>query len=235
MTRLLPIALLVVDCMPSAEMAPAPAPVPGRSLADLALSSGFILPLLTVAGITGIVLAVRRWLELRPGRLAPEELQRSLEGKLHGADLEGGLELAVRSRTVLGELVASGLHLRRAGLDEMLANVERATTRESLRLGNRVANLARLGGVALLVGLFGTIIGLMSTLQVIEVLKAPTVNDFVVGTSESLASFALGLFVGLFCFVAFFWLDSRLTQRTLAVRDLAEELVRDAAEKAHKA
>ncbi len=47
---------------------------------------------------------------------------------------------------MLGELVASGLYLRGAGLDEMLANVERTAAKELLRLGNRIANLARLGG-----------------------------------------------------------------------------------------
>ena len=57
-------------------------------------------------------------------------------------------------------------------------------------------------------------------------------NDFVTGLNEALVCVALGLFVALFCFVAFFWLDARLTQRTLAVRDIAEELVHDAAEKA---
>jgi len=118
------------------------------------------------------------------------------------------------------------LHPEVPGLDEMLANVERATTRESLRLGNRVANLARLGGVVLLVDLFGTTAGLMSTLQVIEILKEPTVSDFVRGILEALVCAALGLVVALFCFVAFFWLDARLTQRCLEVRDIAEELVR---------
>jgi biopolymer transport protein ExbB len=206
--------------------------VPPRSFGELLLSTGFIAPLFALAGVVAFALALRRWLELRPGRLAPEGLQRSLEGALHGADLDAALELARKSGTLLGELVASGLDLRREGLDEMLANVERATTRESLRLGNRVANLARLGGLALLIGLFGTITGLMNTLRVIEILLAPTVGDFVRGISESLACVALGLLVAVFCFLAFFWLDARLTQRTLAVRDLAEELVRDAAERA---
>jgi biopolymer transport protein ExbB len=229
MPQLIP---LVLDWTLAADAARAPAPA--RSFGELVLASGMIGPLICLAGVFAFVLAVRRWLELRPGRLAPEALQRALEAKLHGAELEGGLELAVQSRTVLGELVAAGLHLRRAGLDEMLANVERATTRESLRLGNRVANLARLGGVALLIGLFGTIVSLMNLLAVLEILLAPTVNDFVTGVNEALVCVAFGLFVALFCFVAFFWLDSRLTQRTLAVRDLAEELVRDAAEKAHR-
>jgi len=232
MTRfLLPPALFALDWTPAASAGQ----TRGRSFAELVMASGIIGPLIAFAGLFAFALALRRWLELRPARLAPEALQRGLEAKFHGADLDGGLELAVQSRTVLGELVAAGLHLRRAGLDEMLANVERATTRESLRLGNRVANLARLGGVTLLIGLFGTIVSLMNLLAVLEILKAPTVNDFVTGVNEALVCVAFGLFVALFCFVAFFWLDSRLTQRTLAVRDLAEELVRDAAEKARRA
>jgi hypothetical protein len=57
-------------------------------------------------------------------------------------------------------VIGSGLYLREAGLDEMLANVERGAAKESLRLGNRVANLARFGsGAVLLIGLFGTTLG----------------------------------------------------------------------------
>jgi hypothetical protein len=98
-------------------------------------------------------------------------------------------------------------------------------------LGNRVANLARLGGIVLLVALYGTIPALMNELQTISLLKAPVPGDFAIAASEALASVAFGLVVALFCFVAFFWLDARLTQRTLAVREIAEELVHDAAEK----
>jgi len=225
--------LAALAWMPAENSLQTQAPVYGRSLFELWLSSGFVGPLLALGGCIAVVLALRRWLELRPDRLAPKALQQSLEATLHRGDVEAGLEAATGSRTVLGELVVAGLLLRRAGLDDMLSNVERASTREALRLGNRVANLARLGGVVLLVDLFGTTAGLMSTLQVIEILKEPTVSDFVRGILEALVCAALGLVVALFCFVAFFWLDARLTQRCLEVRDIAEELVREAAEKAH--
>lgn len=229
MTHLLPLLLLASGALPAAAGAQA---AHTRSLLALIQSSGFVGPLLALAGLAALVLALRRWLELRPGRLAPEALQRALEEALHRGELDAGLELAVRSRTLLGELVAAGLHLRRAGLDEMLANVERATARESLRLGNRLANLARLGGGAVLTGLLGTSAGLLSMLQVMESLKDPTAHDFILGIGPALVCVVLGLSVALFCFATFFWFDSRLTQRTLAVRDRAEELVREAAEKA---
>ena len=205
-------------------------PTPPSS-AQLFMATGFVGPLMVLAGAVALFIAIRRWLELRAGRLAPAELERKLDAAVHAGQLDQGLEHAVASHTLLGELVAAGLYLRKAGLDEMLANVERAATKESLRLGNRVANLARLGGVALLVGVFGTTTALMSTLFVIAQLKAPVPRDFTLGIGESLASTALGLMVALFCFVAFFWFDSRLTQRVLAVREVAEEMMRDAAER----
>ena len=206
-------------------------PPPPPSSAHLFMATGFIGPLMLLAGAVALFIAIRRWLELRAGHLAPAELERTLDAAVHAGQLDQGLERAVASHTLLGELVAAGLYLRKAGLDEMLANVERAATKESLRQGNRIANLARLGGVALLIGVLGTITGLMSVLFVIAQLKAPVPGDFTRGFGESLASTALGLMVALFCFVAFFWFDSRLTQRVLAVREVAEEMMRDAAER----
>ena len=198
---------------------------------NLFMATGFIGPLMLLAGAVALFLAIRRWLELRAGRLAPAGLERTLDAAVHAGQLDQGLERAFASHTLLGELVAAGLYLRKAGLDEMLANVERAATKESLRLGNRVANLARLGGVALLIGVLGTTTSLMNVFYMIARLKAPVPGDFTTGIAESLASTALGLMVALFCFVAFFWFDSRLTQRVLAVREVAEEMMRDAAER----
>jgi biopolymer transport protein ExbB len=225
MTRLVPSFLLLL-----ADPAQAPAP-PASGFVELFLATGFVGPLMALAGLVAVALAVRRWLELRPARLAPLELQRSLETAVHDGRLETGLEQAAKSRTLLGELVAAGLHLRRAGLDEMLANVERATAKEALRLGNRVASLGRLGGLAVLAGLFGTTESLISMLLVIQRLKAPLVGDFARGIGEALPCTALGLLVALFSFGAFFALDAKLTRNTLAVREIAEELMRDAAEK----
>ena len=71
----------------------------------------------------------------------------------------------------------------------------------------------------------------MSLLAVLGNLEEPTLSDFAAGVYVALVCIALGLLVAMLCFVAFFWLDSRLTQRTLAVRDLAEDLVREAAER----
>jgi biopolymer transport protein ExbB/TolQ len=114
----------------------------------------------------------------------------------------------------------------------MLGGVERAAAREALRLGNRVAMLARLGGIALLVAVLGATTAVMSMLRAIGALERPAVADFVQGLAPAFTCLALGLLVALVCYVAFFWLDASLTRRVLGVRDTAEELMRETIERA---
>ena len=194
-------------------------------------STGFIGPLIVIAGAFAFFVALRRWRELAPERLAPVSLQRGLVGALRAGEVARGLSEAAASRTVLGAFVADGLALHGGGLDEMLAGVERAAAREALRLGNRVATLARLGVIVLLLGLLGATTATMSMLEAVGALKQPLVSDFVAGLQPAFTCVALGIFVALFCYVAFFWLDSCITRRTLAVRDAAEDLMHEAAER----
>jgi biopolymer transport protein ExbB/TolQ len=188
-------------------------------------STGFVGILLLVAAAVGLTMALRRWLEQRLAHLAPPHLQKSLELAVRGGQVDAAAQQAEASRTCLGAMVAGGLRLRRAGLDEMLANVERVAMKESLRLGNRIANLSRLSGTILLLGVFGMVCALVNTFAVIQILKAPTVSDFAAGLSGALMSLAVALFIALGSYVAYFWLDSRLVRHTLLVREIAEELL----------
>jgi biopolymer transport protein ExbB/TolQ len=210
------------------QSSPAPRP---RGFVELFQTTGFVGPLILVLAIVALVLAIRRWLELASERLAPESLQRSLEASIRDGRPATGLERSTAGRTCLGTIVAAGLDLEKGGLDEMLANVERAAIKETLRYSNRIANLGRLGVVVLLIGLFGSVLGLMSTMAVLGRLSSPGLSDFAAGTGEALTCTALGLAIALPCFVAHFLLENRLARRTLAVREIAEELVRAAAAK----
>lgn len=195
-------------------------------------ATGFTGPLLVLLGLVALVMVIRRIVELRVTRLAPLELQKSLERAVHGGALDTALAQAMGSRTCLGQLVAAALQLRSAGLDEMLANVERAAARESMRYQNRIANLARAGVVILLIGVLGTVMGLISAASVLSMLKTLLPSDVVLGIGEALTCTAFALVVALFAFGAYFWLDSRLVQRVLAVREMAEEMAHEAAGRA---
>lgn len=200
-----------------------------RSFFSYFQATGFVGTALLVVTLVGVAMACRRWRELRIAGLAPDSLQKTIELAVRGQQYDQAAAQAEGSRTCLGDLVAAGLRLRRAGLDAMLANVERATAKASLRAGNRVANLARLGGGTLLLGVLGTVMSLINSASMLQVLKAPTTCDFVAGIAESLSSSAFALLVALASYIAYFWLDARAVHNILRVRDIAEELMHAAA------
>ena len=209
---------------------PSPAMPPRGGMLDLFLCTGFVGYLLVLLGGIAFVMALRRWLELRPATMAPESLQRSLEHAVRQGQIDQALAQASASRTTLGELVAAGLLLRSSGLDEMLANTERAAVKESLFRQVRAAGISRMGTTILLLGLFGTVLGLMSMLAMLASLKAPLASDFCQGIGESLASAAIGLLFALACGIAYGLISRQSVTRLLRVREIAEELLVEAAQ-----
>ena len=210
--------------------APSPAPAP-HGLLDYFACTGFVGPVLLLLGAAAAWLAVRRWLELRPTVMAPQDLQRLLELSTRGGQLDQAYTQASASRTTLGELVAAGLLMRSTGLDDMLANTERAAIKESLHHQARVVMISRLGTTILLMALFGSVTGLMNVMATLSRLKAPTFADCVIGIGESLASTAIGLLFALVCYWAYGLLSARAVTRLLAVREVAEDLLVEATAK----
>jgi len=203
--------------------------VPPPGLIDVFNETGFAGPALLLLGAVAATKAVRRWLALRPATLAPEGLQRGLEHAIRSKQPDQAVALAAASPSPLGRFVAAGLLLRSAGLDEMLANCERAAMKEALLRQAGAVGLARFGTVILMFAIFGTVLGLMSALEVLGILKAPTVQDAVTGIRESLGCTAIGLFLSLVCFGAWALLSSRAVTALHKVREIAEELLAEAA------
>jgi biopolymer transport protein ExbB/TolQ len=205
------------------------APPPPRTFATQFLGLGFVGPLLVLLALWGAVLCWRRRADLYPVRLAPPRLLQALEHALASGEIAVAGAHASASMSSLGSLVARGLQLHAGGLDEMLANCERAAMQEMLRLGDRIAAIARLGAIVLLLGALGTVLALLSAADRLGVMRDARVQDYTAAVGEALTNIAFAAFAALLLFAAFFALQSRLVHRLLAVRETAEDLLRRAA------
>jgi len=207
---------------------PLPRPEP-HSVFDYFLCTGFVGPMLLLLGVVAIVLTIRRWQALAPAATAPEALQRQLETAVRQGQVEQAFAQATASRTALGDLVAAGLTMRGAGLDDMLANTERAAIKESLERQAHAVVVSRLGTTILLLSIAGTVMGLMSTMAFVSAMKDPPGFVLLVGIGESLASTAIGLVLAILCYQLHGMLGSRSVTRLLRIREIAEELLVEAA------
>jgi biopolymer transport protein ExbB/TolQ len=197
------------------------------SLGSLFAVTGWVGPFMLLVAVLGIVLAVKRRMELAMSRLAPPSCATALER----AAREGPKALAAAAAadsSLLGVVVAAAAS-QAGSVEDMRAALDRALAREQLRRGNRMADITRLAWVVLLLGILGTLIGAIFALQGVASLKEPKSLDYAIGIAEALSCAAFGLFFSLILFGSFFLLDRALTRRTLAVAGIGEEIARLAA------
>jgi biopolymer transport protein ExbB len=116
--------------------------------------------------------------------------------------------------------------MRHAGYQEMIVGLEAAATEETFKLNTKISYLSLIGNVAPLLGLLGTVTGMISSFQVIETLKAPTPGDLAKGVYESLVNTTMGLFLAIVFLTAYFLFKNKVSRMCLSINLQAVDLLR---------
>ena len=110
-----------------------------------------------------------------------------------------------------------GLHTR---IDKVL---DVSLAREAERLERRLIFLATVGSAAPFVGLFGTVIGIMSSFQAIAGSKSTSLAVVAPGIAEALMATALGLLAAIPATIFYNKLSSDVSKITLRLESFADE------------
>jgi len=173
--------------------------------------------LLAVSFVGNAILLDRLLLHLRTRERFPE-LRDALEGRLRASDVRGALALVERDSLVRRVLRAGlsavdrGERRPTAVQEAMLA----ALAEQRVRYEARLAALSTIGNVAPLVGLLGTIIGIVGAFEGLARAGAAQAagNALVMrAIAEALATTAVGILVAVPAVVAFNGLKSALAAR----------------------
>jgi biopolymer transport protein ExbB len=111
----------------------------------------------------------------------------------------------------------------------MIGSLELAAAEETFRLQSKISYLSLLGNIAPLLGLLGTVTGMISSFQVIETLKAPTPKDLAGGVYESLVNTTMGLFIAIVFLVLYFIFKNKVTKLCLALNVEAVDVLKPVA------
>lgn len=123
----------------------------------------FMFPLLIVMAI-GLAIATERWLYLKRAKSENRKLWKNLLPLLNNGDYQGAEQLANDSSTAIGRVLGYGLSRSKSAANR--AEVEMAMEESLMEvtplLERRTHYLATFANIATLMGLLGTIIGLIS-------------------------------------------------------------------------
>lgn len=216
---------------PAAEAAPAAdgaAPVKKKTLLGWVYDSlgiGYLLIFLALS-VSLVSLFVMNMLAARRDTLCPQELVDSFEEKLNENDIQGAYDLARTDESVLGQVLSAGLAKLQRGYSKAIEGMQEVGEEESMKLEHRLSYMALIGNLSPMIGLFGTVHGMISSFQVIAVSEAtPKPAELAEGISTALFTTLIGLAVAIPAIAAYNLLRNRVARLLLEVGVNSENLL----------
>lgn len=197
-----------------------------KTLGELFAATGWVGYVMVVISVVGTAIFIENIVNIRREKLAPTALTEDLEALIDEEQFDQAVELCDEEGGYLSHLIGAALRMRHAGYNEMIAGLEAAAQEEKFKLDTKISYLSLVGNVAPLVGLLGTVTGMISSFQVIESMKAPTPGDLARGVYESLVNTTLGLSIAILFLTIFFFMKNKTTAIALSINLQAVDLLK---------
>jgi len=201
-----------------------------KSWFELFKTTGLVGYLMLTCSVVGTTLVIEHMVNLRREKVAPAILAGDLEALINEEQYDEAVELCDQEGGYLANLIGSALRMRHAGYEDMIGGLEAAANEETFKLNTKISYLSLIGNVAPLLGLLGTVTGMISSFQTIETLKAPTPGDLAKGVYESLVNTTMGLFVAIIFLTIYFLFKNKVSKMCLSINLQAVDMLRHLAE-----
>ncbi|NPA25543.1 MAG: hypothetical protein GXO34_06940 [Deltaproteobacteria bacterium] len=173
-------------------------------------AGGFLVWPILLVGLVALLLASERFIFLSRVKSNTDKVMGRIIELVREGEFERCLELLENRKGPVFRVLRAGLEARRASL-EVLENVlEEAILKELPRLEKFLPTLQVLAAIAPLLGLLGTVTGMINTFQVITVYGAGDPRMMSGGISEALITTKLGLTVAIPIILLHTWFARRV-------------------------
>ncbi|WP_066800732.1 MotA/TolQ/ExbB proton channel family protein [Moraxella oblonga] len=178
---------------------------------ELVKAGGILMLPIVICSIVALVIVIERGRKLGFSKVAPSQLREQLIAQLCGKDgLTRNQLLSVKEHSPLGDILATGLLYRKYGVDSMTMHMQNRASVQIANLEKNINMLGTIGAVAPLLGLLGTVLGIISSFLAITngAMQDPTM--LAAGVSQALITTAAGMFVAIPALMAYRFYQRRI-------------------------
>ena len=178
---------------------------------------------LLLSSLLVVAIIVERLINLRASKvLSPTTVER-ISGLIEGGRTDRAVKVCREHPGLFSSIVLAGLEIAGRGEATAKEAVEDAGRHETARLSRNLTTLGTIAAVAPLMGLFGTVTGMINVFQTIAQSGVGHASELSGGISQALVTTAFGLLVAIPALVAFNYFQARVESM---VTDLERESLR---------
>jgi len=209
----------------SASFAQDEAVAQGVTIGQVIGDGGTIGFVILGTSILSVALIIEHFVSIRRDKLAPPQVIDEIESLFEEENYQESLELCEAEPSYLTNVVAAALPRINAGFTAMEQSLQEMGEEEAVKLHQKIGWLSLIGSIAPMLGLLGTVLGMMESFNVIAAKKgAADPSDLASGISKALVTTFLGLFVAIPSMIGFFFFRSRVIKLVLEIGAVTEQL-----------
>jgi biopolymer transport protein ExbB len=203
----------------------APATGGGMSVYQVIRASGWIGIGIIVLSIVALAMIIEMMVSLKRDKLAPPELIDEIQALFDSGEYQEAMELCENEPNFFTRVCGAGIAKIGHSFDVIEQSIIEMGDEESIRLHQRIGWLATIANVAPMMGLFGTVSGMIKAFNVIAATGGQaSPADLAGGISEALITTFEGLLVAIPTSVAFAYMRNRLVRTVIEVGAIVEDL-----------
>lgn len=183
-----------------------------------------MLPLI-VCSVLAMAITLERTWSLRRSEIIPPHLVAQVWHQVSNRQLKADQLKALREGSPLGRILAAGLANRDQPREVMVERIEDVGRHEAHNLERFLNTLGTIAAVSPLIGLLGTVVGMIEVFNVISVQGVGKAGAMAGGISKALITTAAGLIVAIPSLIAYRYFRRRVDTLILEMEQEALKLV----------
>lgn len=164
---------------------------------EMIKSGGWLMLPILLCSVVALAIIIERFWTLRPRKIAPKTLLSEVWTWIRSNQLTVTRMKELRASTPLGQILAAGLSNSKYGRDIMKESIQEAASHVIHDMERYLSTLGTIAVVTPLLGLLGTVIGMIKVFTAIMVQGTGNASVLAGGISEALITTATGLSVAI--------------------------------------
>ena len=194
-------------------------------MVEIVKSGGWLMAPIILCAIIAMGIILERFWTLQQKRVIPEDLTSKVWGWVKKDQLDQKQIQSLHQGSPLGQILAAGLINRDRERSVMKDSIEDTGRHVVYRLERFLNTLGTIAGISPLLGLLGTVIGMIKVFSSILEHGVGNANVLAGGISEALITTAAGLTVAIPSFFFYRYFKGRVEEYVVSMEEQAIDLI----------
>lgn len=193
-----------------AQEVEAPEAAKGMTFWQLVVAGGWTMIFIGLCSVLGLALIIDLFFSLRQSEMLPIDFLGAVKTSIKTGDMQAASNLCSLKKGFLVSVVQAGIAKSGNDLKIIQDSMTEAGVKEAASLQQKVAYLSSIGTIAPMLGLLGTVLGMIQSFNIIAFqagLGKPTL--LAGGVAKALITTAFGLIVGIPVMAFYFYFRNR--------------------------